>query len=160
MKVRVPAAVLAAAACCVSIVLLAQQPSSAPYTVVSREARRPLPVRVIGGQEMFALDDLARLFNLVVREDATAGALTVTAGAQTIVLSPQQPLASVAGRMISLPAAPVRDGRAWYVPSISSAGPCRRDRRRESNCGSRRGSYSAATSGCRGWRPGSSRWDL
>ena len=65
---------------------------------------------------MFALDDLARLFTLTVREDAAAGGLTVTAGAQTIVLSTQQPLASVAGRMISLPAAPVRDGRAWYVP--------------------------------------------
>ena len=110
-------AALAAAACCLSIVLPAQQPAPPlPYTVISREARRPLPVRVVGGQEMFALDDLARLFNLTVREDTTAGALTVTSGAQTIVLSPQQPLASVAGRMISLPAAPVRDGRAWYVP--------------------------------------------
>ena len=111
------AAAVIAAACCLSIVLPAQQPASAlPYTVVSREARRPLAVRVVGGQEMFALDDLARLFNLTVREDATAGALTVASGAQTIVLSPQQPLASVAGRMISLPAAPVRDGRAWFVP--------------------------------------------
>ncbi|HET7694547.1 MAG TPA: N-acetylmuramoyl-L-alanine amidase [Vicinamibacterales bacterium] len=116
MKVRVQAAALIAAACCLSIVLPAQQPSSAPYTVVSREARRPLPVRVVSGQEMFALDDLARLFNLTVREDTAAGALTVTAGTQTIVLSPQQPLASVAGRMISLPVAPVRDGRAWFVP--------------------------------------------
>ena len=116
MKVRARAAALIAAACCLSIVLPAQQPASAPYTVVSREARRPLAVRVVGGQEMFALDDLARLFSLTIREDTVAGALTVTAGAQTIVLSPQQPLASVAGRMISLPAAPVRDGRAWYVP--------------------------------------------
>src|SRR5262249_38168089 len=48
--------------------------------------------------------------------DTLAGGLTVTTGTQTIVLSPQQPLASVAGRMISLPAAPVHDGRAWYVP--------------------------------------------
>jgi len=116
LKVRARAAALIAAACCLSIVLPAQQPASAPYTVVSREARRPLAVRVVGGQEMFALDDLARLFSLTIREDTVAGALTVTAGAQTIVLSPQQPLASVAGRMISLPAAPVRDGRAWYVP--------------------------------------------
>jgi N-acetylmuramoyl-L-alanine amidase len=116
LKVRALAAVLVAVACCLSIVLPAQQPSAAPYTVVSREARRPLPVRVVGGQEMFALDDLARLFGLTVREDTAAGALTVTSGAQTIVLSPQQPLASVAGRMISLPAAPARDGRAWYVP--------------------------------------------
>ena len=111
------AAALVAAACCLSIVLPAQQPASAlPYTVISREARRPLAVRVMGGQEMFALDDLARLFNLSVREDTVAGALTVTSGSQTIVLSPQQPLASVAGRMISLPAAPARDGRAWFVP--------------------------------------------
>jgi len=117
LKVRAQVAALAAAACCLSIVLPAQQPASAlPYTVISREARRPLAVRVVGGQEMFALDDLARLFSLTVREDTAAGALTVASGAQTIVLSPQQPLASVAGRMISLPAAPVRDGRAWYVP--------------------------------------------
>jgi N-acetylmuramoyl-L-alanine amidase len=117
LKVCAQVAALTAAACCLSIVLPAQQPAAAlPYTVISREARRPLAVRVIGGQEMFALDDLARLFNLTIREDTAAGALTVTSGAQTIVLSPQQPLASVAGRMISLPAAPVRDGRAWYVP--------------------------------------------
>ena len=102
---------------CLSVVLPAQQPSAAlPYTIVTREARRPLAARMIGGQEMFALDDLARLFNLAVREDAAAGGLTVTSGSQTIVLSPQQPLASVAGRMISLPAAPIKDGRAWYVP--------------------------------------------
>ncbi len=87
-----------------------------PYTVLSRDARRPLAARAIGGQEMFALDDLARLFNLTVREEAAAGGLTVAVNGQTIVLSPQQPLASVAGRMISLPAAPVRDGRTWYVP--------------------------------------------
>jgi N-acetylmuramoyl-L-alanine amidase len=70
----------------------------------------------MAGQEMFALDDLAALFSVVVREDAAAGGLTVTAGTQTIALSPGQSLASVSGRLISLPSAPVRDGRAWYVP--------------------------------------------
>ena len=65
---------------------------------------------------MFALDDLARLFNLTIREDAAAGGITITSGSQSVVLSQQQPLASVAGRMISLPAAAARDGRAWYVP--------------------------------------------
>jgi N-acetylmuramoyl-L-alanine amidase len=94
-----------------------QQPASAaPYTVLSREGRRPLAARTMGGQEMFALDDLARLFNVAVREDAAAGGLTVTAGTQTIVLSAGQSLASVGGRLISLPAPPVRDGRTWYVP--------------------------------------------
>ena len=116
MKLRAPVAALAAALCLLSTVLPAQQSAAPPYTVVTREARRPLATRTIAGQEMFALDDLARLFSLTVREDAAAGGLMVTAGAQTIVLSTQQPLASVSGRMISLPAAPVRDGRLWYVP--------------------------------------------
>jgi N-acetylmuramoyl-L-alanine amidase len=95
----------------------AQPPASAaPYSVLSREGRRPLAARTMAGQDMFALDDLARLFNVVVREDAAAGGLTVTAGTQTIVLSQGQSLASVNGRLISLPAAPVREGRTWYVP--------------------------------------------
>jgi N-acetylmuramoyl-L-alanine amidase len=96
--------------------LVAQGPAPAAYTVVSRDGRRPLPVRSINGQEMFALDDLARLFNLTLREDPAAGGLTVSAASQTIVLSPGQPLASVGGRLISLPAAPVHQGRAWFVP--------------------------------------------
>lgn len=99
-----------------SISLPAQQSPAAPYTVITRQGRQPLAVRTMNGQDMFALDDLARLFNLAVREDTLAGGLTVSSGAQTIVLSPQQPLASVAGRMISLPAPAVRDGRVWYVP--------------------------------------------
>lgn len=95
----------------------AQAPSSAaPYTVLSREGRRPLAARVMAGQEMFALDDLARLFELTVREDAAAGGLTVTVRNQTIVLSPGQGLASVGGRLISLPAPPVKEGRSWFVP--------------------------------------------
>ena len=112
---RATLAALAAALTLFSIVLPAQQ-SALPYTVVTRSGRQPLAVRAMNGQDMFALDDLARLFNLKLREDTLAGGLTVTAGTQTIVLSPQQPLASVAGRMISLPAAPVHDGRLWYVP--------------------------------------------
>ena len=91
-------------------------PSPAPYAVLSAEGRRALSARLINGQEMFALDDLARLFDLTVREDRLAGGLTVTARTQTIVLTPGQSLASVGGRLISLPAPPVRDGRTWFVP--------------------------------------------
>jgi len=96
----------------------AQPPAgaAAPYTVISREGRRPLAARTMAGQEMFALDDLARLFNVVVREDAAAGGLTVTAGTATIALTSGQSLASLNGRLISLPAPPVREGRTWYVP--------------------------------------------
>jgi N-acetylmuramoyl-L-alanine amidase len=91
-------------------------PAAAPYTVLSRDGRRPLAARTIGGQEMFALDDLVRLFELTVREDTLAGGITIVTGSQTIVLTPGQSLASVGGRLISLPAAPAREGRAWFVP--------------------------------------------
>jgi N-acetylmuramoyl-L-alanine amidase len=89
----------------------------APYTVLSREGRRPLAVRSINGQEMFAVDELARLFGFTTREDTIAGGLTITIRGQTIVLSPGQELASVAGRLVSLSAPPARDGRAWFVPA-------------------------------------------
>jgi len=95
----------------------AQAPAAgAPYSLLSREGRRPVSTRVAGGQEMFALDELARLFNLTVEEDALAGGLTVSTPSQTIVLTPGQPLASVGGRLISLPASPVREGGTWLVP--------------------------------------------
>jgi N-acetylmuramoyl-L-alanine amidase len=95
----------------------AQAPASAaPYTVLSKEGRRPLATRTIGGQEMFALDDLAKHFEITYKEDPVAGGLTVTVRGQTILLSSGQGLASVGGRMISLPAPPAREGRTWYVP--------------------------------------------
>jgi len=95
----------------------AQAPAAAaPYTVLSREGRKALAARTVSGQEMFALDDLARLFDLTVRDDAAAGGLTVSVRNQTIVLSAGQSLASAGGRLISLPAAPVREGRTWLVP--------------------------------------------
>jgi N-acetylmuramoyl-L-alanine amidase len=99
------------------VLSLAAQPAApAPYTVLTREARRPLPVRLINGQEMFALDDLAALFDLTSREDALAGGLTISTKAQTITLAAGQSLASAAGRVVSLPAPPVKEGRSWFLP--------------------------------------------
>jgi N-acetylmuramoyl-L-alanine amidase len=70
------------------------------------------------GQEMFALDELGRAFGLTWREDPVAASLVVTDSAnnRSVVLSLSQGLASVSGRLFSLPAPPARDGRAWYVP--------------------------------------------
>ena len=96
---------------------LAAQPSApAPYTVLNRDARRPLAVRVINGQEMFALDELAKLFDLTFREDTLAGGLTVSTKTQTITLTAGQNLASAAGRIVSLPAPPAKEGRSWFLP--------------------------------------------
>jgi N-acetylmuramoyl-L-alanine amidase len=109
---------LRAGALLVALASVAAQsaPPPAPYTVLSTEGRRPLAARLISGQEMFSLDDLASLFQLTIKEDALAGGLTVTARTQTIVLTPGQSLASVGGRLVSLPAPPARDGRTWFVP--------------------------------------------
>jgi N-acetylmuramoyl-L-alanine amidase len=84
-------------------------------SVLSRDGRHPLPLAMVGGQEFVALDDLATLFQLTVREESFGG-LTVSYKGRTIVLTPDQSLASVSGRLISLPAAPSRNGRRWLVP--------------------------------------------
>ncbi len=102
-------------------VLAALQPAAPPrsdaaaYTLLSREGRRTLPVRLAGSVEMAALDDIAKLLNITVREDAGGLVLSLPSG-QNVVLSTSQGLASAGGRVISLPAAPTRDGRAWFVP--------------------------------------------
>lgn len=91
-------------------------PPAAPLTLLTRDGRRPLPTTVVDDAEMIALDDLAATFGATVREDTLAGAVTVSYKGRTIVLTPDQPLASVGGRLVSLPAAPVRSGRRWLVP--------------------------------------------
>jgi N-acetylmuramoyl-L-alanine amidase len=109
------AAVAALLIALLSAPFTAQAPQSpAPYTVLSREGRRPLAARVINGQEMFSVDDLGALFKLTARE--AAGGLTITAPGGSIVLTPGQDIASVSGRLISLPAPPSREGSSWFVP--------------------------------------------
>jgi N-acetylmuramoyl-L-alanine amidase len=83
-------------------------------TLISAEGRRSLPTAVVNDREFVALDDLAAAFQLSVRQEA--GAITVTYRDATIVLTPDQPLATVAGRLISLPAAPTRSGGRLLVP--------------------------------------------
>lgn len=88
--------------------------TSAPFTLVARDGRRALPVTVVNNQEFVALDDLAAVFQLAVREEA--GAITVSYRGRTIVLTPEQTLASASGRLVSLPAPPAQVGGRWLVP--------------------------------------------
>jgi N-acetylmuramoyl-L-alanine amidase len=98
-------------------------PSSSPLTLLTKEGRRPIQVTVVGDQEFVALDELAAIFQLTVREDSL-GAITVSFKGKTIVLTPDQALASISGRLVSLPAAPLDDARGragrgghhWLVP--------------------------------------------
>jgi N-acetylmuramoyl-L-alanine amidase len=93
---------------------LTGQNAAASLLVLSREGRRALPLTVSGSQEMVALDDLAAMFQLTVREDRDA--LTVSYKGRTVVLTSDQSMASVSGRLITLPAPPSRVGNRWMVP--------------------------------------------
>lgn len=109
------------AACAISLFLLAsavsgQAPAQGPVTVLSRDGRRALQTVEAQGRTMVGLDDLASLLQLAVREDAAARAVTVTYRNQTIVLTPDQALASSSGRLVSLPAPLTRQGSRWLVP--------------------------------------------
>src|SRR5688572_5587728 len=91
-------------------------PPPAPLTLISREGRRAVPTVIISGQEFIALDDVASLFQVTVAEDAPTGGVTVTYRGRTIVLSAQQSIASVNGRVTALPAPVTRSGRRILVP--------------------------------------------
>jgi N-acetylmuramoyl-L-alanine amidase len=96
--------------------LLSSQTAPGPaLTLLSKEGRRALPLTIVADQEMVGLDDLAAAFQLTVREESL-GAITVSYKGKTIVLTPDQALASVSGRLVSLPAPPTRSGRRWLVP--------------------------------------------
>jgi N-acetylmuramoyl-L-alanine amidase len=94
--------------------VLSQTAPPPVLTLLAREGRRALPLAINGDQELVPLDEVAAAFQLSVQE--SLGAITVSYKGRTIVLTPDQTLASVSGRLISLPAAPVRSGRRWLVP--------------------------------------------
>ena len=108
------AVVLGALALSLLVSHLAGQTASAALQVLTRDGRRTLAITTIGSQDMLALDELAAAFQLAVRDDG--GAITVAYKGRSVVLTPDQTIASVAGRLISLPAAPVRNGNRWLVP--------------------------------------------
>jgi N-acetylmuramoyl-L-alanine amidase len=91
-------------------------PPATPLTLLSREGRRPVQTTIVSGQELIALDEIAALFQVTVREDTLARGLTITYKGRTIVVSADQPMASVSGRAVTLPAPAQRSGRQWLVP--------------------------------------------
>jgi N-acetylmuramoyl-L-alanine amidase len=97
-------------------VTMFSQPAPAPsLTLLSRDGKRQLGIAIVGDQEFVALDDLASTFQLTLHQESF-GAITVSYKGRTIILTPEQSLASVAGRLISLPAPPSRSGQRWLVP--------------------------------------------
>jgi N-acetylmuramoyl-L-alanine amidase len=93
----------------------AQAPANS-LRLLSREGTRTLATVTVNNQEYVTLDELAQAFKLAVREDQLAGGVTVTAGSRSIIVTPDQPVVSVAGRLVSLNQAPIKQGNRWLMP--------------------------------------------
>ncbi len=93
-----------------------QAPAASSLVLLSASGRRALPTVRSGDREMVALDDLAAAFQLSMRDDPLAGGMTISYKGKTIAVMADQAIASVGGRLVSLPAPVVRDGRRWLVP--------------------------------------------
>jgi len=91
------------------------QPAS--LTVLSREGRKPLPLTTINNQDYVAVDDINTVFGTTSREDRLAGGLTITLRGRSIVVTADQNVVSVSGRLVSLPSPPVRRDNRWFVPA-------------------------------------------
>ncbi len=87
-----------------------------PLTLVSRDRRVTVPTTLQNGREVVALDDVANLFQVSVKDDTLAGGVTVSYRGRTIVASANRAMASVEGRVVSLPSPVIRSGRRWLVP--------------------------------------------
>jgi N-acetylmuramoyl-L-alanine amidase len=92
----------------------AQAPS---ITVIARDGRKPLPITAINSQDYVLVDDVNAAFATTAREDRLAGGLTITARGRSIVLTENQNVVSVAGRLVTLPAPPLRRDGRWLVPA-------------------------------------------
>ena len=92
---------------------MAGQPAASRLTLLGAKAGEA-SVTVVGDQEFVALDDLATTFQLTARRKPAA--VTVSYRGRNILSTPNQTLASVARRLVSLPAPLTRSGNRWLVP--------------------------------------------
>ncbi len=89
--------------------------AASPYTLLNAEGRHVVTAMRAGEHDLLRLDELAALLHLTVREDRAQNALTLSRGTAIVVVSLDQPLVSVGGRLVSMPIAPVREGGRWLV---------------------------------------------
>lgn len=94
----------------------AAQPPEGSVTVVSPAGRTHIDTVDHDGHAMIDLGDLARLFPIELDEDPRTGALSLVTGDAVIILTPDQQLVSVDGRLVSLRAAPRRVRGRWLAP--------------------------------------------
>ena len=106
-------------------------------TVLSREGRKPVALTLINNREYVAVDDINTAFGTTAKEDQLAGGLTITARGQSMILTADQNVLSVSGKLVSLPAPVLRRDNRWFVPvdflprALSQAIATRIDYRRD-----------------------------
>jgi N-acetylmuramoyl-L-alanine amidase len=111
---RIAASLVLALVASLSYLASAQAPS---LTVISRDGRKPLPITAINNQDYVAVDEINAAFGTTSREDRQAGGLIITARGRSIVVTADQNVVSVAGRLVTLPAPPLRRDNRWFVPA-------------------------------------------
>ena len=121
-----PVAVTAAFLIALAAALSSQTAQPPALSLLSKDGRRALPIALVADQEFVALDDLAAAFQLTVREESL-GAVTVSYKGKTIVLTPDQALASVVG-----PARLAAGAAGARRPPLARAGGVHQPRARRS----------------------------
>ena len=94
---------------------LSQSPD-APLTLVTPEGRQQLATVTLDGRRMVALGTLAPAFGLTLGNDRQPGRVTMFRNDAVMVLTADDEIVSVDGRLVSLPSAPVQRDDTWYVP--------------------------------------------
>ena len=94
---------------------LSAQSTSASLSIISSDGRHD--IRPIGTEpaEMLALDELAEIFNFQI-DDSGNGTANITYGSDVILLTSDQQVISVAGRLTSLRVGPKQTENGWIVP--------------------------------------------
>ncbi|MXZ70968.1 MAG: hypothetical protein F4Z04_05595 [Acidobacteria bacterium] len=92
------------------------QEAGGGLTMIDENGRQAIETAVLRDQEMIAVDRLAELFRFDLSEDVRTRTVTLSAGGRSVILTAEQALASVDGRLVSLAAPVYRLGGDWFVP--------------------------------------------
>ena len=102
--------------CLVQLVMLSGQSENEVINIVFPDSNQVIQTVGTGRDEMIALEDVARVFGVAVEENSTANTATVIQDDNVVILTENQQLVSVAGRLISLSTAPRLSSGRWLIP--------------------------------------------
>ena len=94
---------------------LSAQLTSGSLIIISSEGRQEIRPSSTEPADMLALDELAEIFNFQL-DDSGSGTANITYGSNIILLTSDQQVVSVAGRLTSLRIAPRHTDNGWLVP--------------------------------------------